>query len=216
MRAADAAMLLSSLNHSHFPFADNDRGCFAAAPPASPPAAGRQPELDASPPSHPAVLAAVADDAAARFSVAPTGTAGGCSDGGPGSPQQPFCSVLGGVLACRRVLASLAASDTAPSCAVVLANGTHRLNATVALTAADSGLAIVGGGPGATVSGAALLASGSAGWQRLRSLPNGTALWRLAVPDYGPARVISDCHFPVQLNHFIPVFLSYSVAVFIK
>ena len=29
-------------------------------------------------------------------------------------------------------------------------------------------------------------------------------------------RVISDCHFSVQLNHFIPVFLSYSVAVFQK
>ena len=27
-------------------------------------------------------------------------------------------------------------------------------------------------------------------------------------------RVISDCHFSVQLNHFIPFFLSYSVAVF--
>jgi hypothetical protein len=27
-------------------------------------------------------------------------------------------------------------------------------------------------------------------------------------------RVISDCHFAVQLNHFIPVLLSYSVAIF--
>ena len=32
----------------------------------------------------------------------------------------------------------------------------------------------------------------------------------------GAPRVISDCHFSVQLNHFIPVFLSYSVAVFRK
>jgi hypothetical protein len=30
------------------------------------------------------------------------------------------------------------------------------------------------------------------------------------------ARVISDCHFAVQLNHFIPGFRSYSVAVFLK
>jgi hypothetical protein len=30
------------------------------------------------------------------------------------------------------------------------------------------------------------------------------------------ARVISDCHFAVQLNHFIPGFLSYSVPVFLK
>ena len=29
----------------------------------------------------------------------------------------------------------------------------------------------------------------------------------------GAHRVISDCHFAVQLNHFIPGFLSYSVAV---
>jgi hypothetical protein len=34
--------------------------------------------------------------------------------------------------------------------------------------------------------------------------------------DTGQCRVISDCHFPVQLNHFIPGFLSYSVAVFLK
>jgi hypothetical protein len=32
----------------------------------------------------------------------------------------------------------------------------------------------------------------------------------------GDVRVISDCHFSVQLNHFIPVFLSYSVAGFLK
>ena len=32
----------------------------------------------------------------------------------------------------------------------------------------------------------------------------------------GGARVISDCHFSVQLNHFIPGFLSYSVPVFLK
>ena len=29
-------------------------------------------------------------------------------------------------------------------------------------------------------------------------------------------RVISDCHFSVQLNHFIPGFLSYSVPAFMK
>jgi hypothetical protein len=32
----------------------------------------------------------------------------------------------------------------------------------------------------------------------------------------GWLRVISDCHFAVQLGHFIPDFLSYSVAVFLK
>jgi arylsulfatase A len=32
----------------------------------------------------------------------------------------------------------------------------------------------------------------------------------------GPARVISGCHFSVQLNHFILGFLSYSVPVFLK
>ena len=35
-------------------------------------------------------------------------------------------------------------------------------------------------------------------------------------PHRGTPRVISDCHFAVQLDHFIPGFLSYSVAVFLK
>ena len=32
----------------------------------------------------------------------------------------------------------------------------------------------------------------------------------------GEDRAISDCHFSVQLNHFIPGFLSYSVPVSLK
>ena len=32
----------------------------------------------------------------------------------------------------------------------------------------------------------------------------------------GTPGVIPDCHFSVQLNHFIPGFLSYSVAVFFE
>ena len=32
----------------------------------------------------------------------------------------------------------------------------------------------------------------------------------------GALRVIFDCHFIVQLHHFIPGFLSYPVAVFLK
>jgi hypothetical protein len=32
----------------------------------------------------------------------------------------------------------------------------------------------------------------------------------------GASRVISDCHFAVQLNHIIPGSLSYSVAFFLK
>jgi hypothetical protein len=36
------------------------------------------------------------------------------------------------------------------------------------------------------------------------------------IPDDGGLRGISDCHFLVQLDHFIPGFLSYSVAVFLK
>jgi hypothetical protein len=129
-----------------------------------------------------------------------------CSDGGPGSQQQPLCSVIGGVAACRRLLTARESC----SCALLLANGTHRLNATIELTDADSGLAIVGNGAGATISGAALLSAGAGGggggssagsstgsaaagggaaaaWQRVRSLGNGTVLWRLAAPDYGPA-----------------------------
>jgi hypothetical protein len=42
-------------------------------------------------------------------------------------------------------------------------------------------------------------------------------LWLQAFGDDIAAQaIISDCHFAVQLNHFIPGFLSYSVAVFLK
>jgi hypothetical protein len=187
MRTADVRLLQQSLNHSHFPAPDPDSGCFPPGPPAPLQPSSWQHQLDTLPPSHLRVLAAMMVPGAAQFHVAPTGSGGGtpssCSDSGPGSLQQPFCSVLGGVIACRRVL------STTTSCAVVLANGTHRLNATIELTAADSGLAVVGGGAGATVSGASLVGGSSSGavWQRVRSLPNGTALWKLAAPDYGPA-----------------------------
>lgn len=138
----------------------------------------------------------------AVFHVAATdrGGSGGvpisCSDGGPGSQQLPLCSVIGGVTACRRLLTT----GDSSSCAIVLANGTHRLNATIELTAEDSGLAIVGGGAGATVSGAALLNGGSAGieaaagWRCVRALRNGTMLWRLPAPDYGLAPPIDTLY----------------------
>ena len=38
----------------------------------------------------------------------------------------------------------------------------------------------------------------------------------VALRQQAPGRVISDCHFAVQLNHFMPGFLSKSVAVFSK
>jgi hypothetical protein len=52
-------------------------------------------------------------------------------------------------------------------------------------------------------------------WADLASLGTGIArgdpsTW------HGDRRAISDCHFSVQFNHFIPVLLSYSVAVFLK
>ena len=37
-----------------------------------------------------------------------------------------------------------------------------------------------------------------------------------ASPAWRVRRVISECRFSVQLNHFIPGFRSYSVAVFLK
>ena len=37
-----------------------------------------------------------------------------------------------------------------------------------------------------------------------------------SIHNHGVPRVISDSHFAVQLNHFIPDFLSYLVAVFLK
>jgi hypothetical protein len=41
-------------------------------------------------------------------------------------------------------------------------------------------------------------------------------LYRTFALTLGLYRIISDCHFAVQLNHFIPGFLSYSAAVFLK
>jgi hypothetical protein len=37
-----------------------------------------------------------------------------------------------------------------------------------------------------------------------------------SIHNHGVPRVISDSHFAVQLNHFIPDFLSYLVAFFLK
>jgi hypothetical protein len=48
-------------------------------------------------------------------------------------------------------------------------------------------------------------------FESARALPASSDEWL-----NGAVRVISDCHFSVRLNHFIPVFLSYSVAVFLK
>jgi hypothetical protein len=39
--------------------------------------------------------------------------------------------------------------------------------------------------------------------------------WALVALAEGETRVISDCNFAVQLNYFIPCFLSYSVALFL-
>jgi hypothetical protein len=39
--------------------------------------------------------------------------------------------------------------------------------------------------------------------------------WALVALAEGETRVISDCNFVVQLNYFIPCFLSYSVALFL-
>ena len=41
-------------------------------------------------------------------------------------------------------------------------------------------------------------------------------LWHSRKKLDGVDRAISDCHFSVQLNHFIPGFLSYSVPVSLK
>jgi hypothetical protein len=45
---------------------------------------------------------------------------------------------------------------------------------------------------------------------------DGSTALMAAAEHGGAARVISDCHFTVQLNHFIPGFLSYSVAGSLK
>ena len=76
----------------------------------------------------------------------------------------------------------------------MLASGTHRPNATIELTRADSGLTIVGAGHGVVVSGASVLRGA---WERLRSVGNATAklgLWRLSVPDYGPSPAVDTLY----------------------
>jgi hypothetical protein len=52
-----------------------------------------------------------------------------------------------------------------------------------------------------------------AGWMPMAELLHVGAA--LLTGGGGGGRVISDCNFAVQLNHFIPDFLLYSVAVFL-
>jgi hypothetical protein len=61
------------------------------------------------------------------------------------------------------------------------------------------------------------------GWEGCGLGVNGTQHYLNGTPATNPklfpdmkVGFISDCHFSVQLNHFIPVFLSYSVPVFVK
>jgi hypothetical protein len=46
--------------------------------------------------------------------------------------------------------------------------------------------------------------------------PLGVPFAKIPTDQPGANRAVSDCNFSVQLNHFIPGFLSYSVAFFLK
>jgi hypothetical protein len=85
-----------------------------------------------------------------EFVVDPGSTS--CSDGAAGTLAAPLCTVAAGVLKCR---------GFGGACTVALRGGqtTHRLNATISITPADSGLTIMAypGDSPPVVSGAALL-----------------------------------------------------------
>ena len=165
MSVPNAAALEESLNSSFFgPGFDpsNSRptgGCFAKLRLGKGRTAAHGAMQPAGPSTHTSVLSAAAQKS---FYVAAAG-ARSCSDGGGsggGTATSPFCSVTRGVAACR----TAATDGGARQCALLLGAGTHRLNETLLLGPADSGLAIVGapalqpvnsaGAGGAVLSGA--------------------------------------------------------------
>ena len=89
----------------------------------------------------------------------------------------------------------------------MLSKCTHGCNAARRCSFGHSDLAHLG-----VVARAVVLHAGHDGGERADDV----LLPRAPLLDHSANRVISDCHFPVQLNHFIPGFLSYSVAVFSK
>ena len=140
-------------------------------------------------PSHQQVAEALAVKA---FFVAVDG-----SDAATGGELTPFRTVAHGVAACRESLGAQAADGSASStgrCALRLRAGVHRLNATVALTRADSGLTIIADpGPGSSQEGETVVLSGATAlatqWTKVRTLGDtGLTLWRTAVP-HKPAAV---------------------------
>ena len=70
------------------------------------------------------------------------------------------------------------------------------------------------GGRGATPFLPYSAADASGAWDLSKNLPPSGPLARRGAD--GGDRFISNCHFAVQPNHFIPGFLSYSVAAFQK
>lgn len=115
----------------------------------------------AGPSTHPSVF-----QVATAFYVSPSM---GCSDHSPGSEAKPFCSVLKGVLACRAV----------GKCAVFLREGVHRLNETIVLGPADSGLVIAGyEGENAVISGTTPLEVSA--WQKV-SDEGEITIWKVPV-----------------------------------
>ena len=146
--------LANSLNSSFVPFPDPNGhptgGCFAASErdrPAARIAAGYiQP---AGPSTHPGVAEALATRS---FFVAVDG-----SDAAAGSELAPFRTIARGVTACRA-----SSTQAGSKCALGLRAGVHRMNETITLTPADSGLTIMGApGPGSSQEGKTVTISGA-------------------------------------------------------
>lgn len=163
MSGENAAFLLQSLNSTFFGNGGtNTGGCFPPAPPVPP--RGHMQQAHAS-------LSASTTAAAAAYNFH-VSTGGTCSDDGPGSDLIPFCSLERGIGACR--------AHVHKSCAVIFGPGVHRVNKTIELSSADSGLVLLGGTSGkAIISGATRI--NSTRWQQVRTLGSGLTLWKTVV-----------------------------------
>ena len=176
----NAAALEESLNKS-FNTVGPTGGCFAGRP------KGRLAADGEMQPAGPCTHSAVRSVEQKSFHIAAAGRR--CSDGGGGGTASPFCTLARGVAACRTP-ASAADADT--RCALLLGAGTHRLNETLLLGPADSGLVIVGapalsgdsGGGSAVLSGAVPIAPS---WKQVKRIGSNT-LWKTAVA-HAPAAI---------------------------
>jgi hypothetical protein len=180
MSDENAAFLLQSLNSSFFGNGGTSGGgCFQPSPSPMPPRGFMQKASPA--PS----AVAKAEAAEHQFHVAAADDDDKCDDAAGGSAAAPFCSLARGVAACRAAKNTGARTDGG-LCALWLGDGIHRLNVTLQLTDADSGMIVLpASGASAVISGATLLSSGTS-WQRVRSLGTNLTLWKAKLTHAAP------------------------------